>query len=169
MEADEQYRNLLLLWGSVVLQTVQDHLKEVKTRGAAVARRREPARWLLDDSPRPGGFIWACYHLDIDAHALRREMDNPSLLATVRRAMDMLKGSSATTPKRKEAPTDFPETEQKKQATPAEEVKMKSSNYDFLSDQVDGRFLKAWAVSTFGMPGEGSDDDFASWFCFDGV
>lgn len=42
------------------------------------------------------------------------------------------------------------------------------SKYEFLSDGLDGLFLKAWALSTFDSNAEFEDDLFT--FCsFDGI
>lgn len=103
METNEQDRNLLLLWGGVVAQCVSDHLKKVKSRGRLAARKEEPALWILDDSSRPGGFLWCCALLDINPDSFRREMDNPSLAAAIRGALKCIKGRAATTPKAKDA------------------------------------------------------------------
>lgn len=46
---------------------------------------------------------------------------------------------------------------------------MKSTHYDFISDQLGGHFLKAWAVSTLGAAESGIDDSLAAYACFDGA
>ena len=45
---------------------------------------------------------------------------------------------------------------------------MSKMQYEFLSDQVSGQFLRGWAESTFDVGAE-FDDDFAMFFAFDGV
>lgn len=42
------------------------------------------------------------------------------------------------------------------------------SKYEFIADQIDGKFLRLWATVTHGVESEYEDDLFM-FCCFDGI
>lgn len=75
------------LWASVLLMTIRDvrkHLKrtrsvEIPSGIAVIGETGESIRWLIDDSPRVGGFLWVCSVLEYDPKWVRDHIRRPRM------------------------------------------------------------------------------------------
>jgi len=59
-------------WGAVVLQAVDDLLKDPEETGASELDREDAFAWLASDNTRPAGFLWACSVSGIEPNIVRR-------------------------------------------------------------------------------------------------
>lgn len=59
---------------AVILRALADHIRNVAADGPVTADQAEPGRWLLDDDPRPYGFVWCCRLIDLDIRSVRLNM-----------------------------------------------------------------------------------------------